>query len=241
MERLASLIAFALGSIGWLTPARASVYVLSGGDIGEGYSPGRIVEYAYYATQPAHSQSTYTIQNVPFQPFNWVFQDRSTTHGNVNITNAFAFAAGTTAIGASADDLALRDAMGQDFLYTATPPNPNHAPWTLTLGGLTPGTVYQLDLFWHTIFTNPTTYTSTGANGPFVDTVPGLAGKYYDVRNNVIANSLGQISVVATNNTTDPDAPYLTAFSITSVPEPSALLLLGAGGLWLWWQRRSSR
>src|SRR5690348_12036519 len=61
--------------IGWvltgLSVAQASVIILSGGDAGEGFTPGPVVYYAYhfYGHDLPANPGPFTIQTATFQPF----------------------------------------------------------------------------------------------------------------------------------------------------------------------------
>jgi len=237
LKKLCATIALVSWSAVMMPSAQATVLTLSGGDPGEGYAPLTNTIYAYYFTYTGYSQLTYTIQGVPFQPFK-LFTP-TTAIGSVTIgPSVAAYPSGSTPIGGSANDLALQGAMSQVFFYPT--PWQNHGPMNLTIGGLQDGHDYQLDLLWGTSYSDPATYTITAANGTFVENIPGVGHTYYDARE-IVYSSGGQITIVATNQLTDPDAPYLSGFSITEVPEPTATLLASLGVMLMAIQRRRSR
>jgi hypothetical protein len=224
-----SLCTIALVLVATVTAARGAVITLSGGDPGEGsdsigYAPLNTTVYAYHFRDNVHGGSTATdvVQSVSFQPFTLIAPGTTTTSGSVTVDNALAYPSTAASIGGSSSDLALQD-MGTSFGYGLNHSSP---PFTITLSGLVSGRTYQLDLIEQSQFNVPATYTMTDANGSVSDSIAGAPGTYYDVRETLVADSLGQIVVTMTNASDAPDTPYLNAFSLTT-PEPASLGLVG--------------
>jgi hypothetical protein len=231
---------------------------------GIGYRPDGILIEAYRMTAataayPGQDQSAYTYRGITFQPFllnGGVLAPTSatTTQGTVpltaTITNGFFYPAGAGLnIGSgggslSSDDTALFNVAKYQSFATSGSYNDNHGTQTLTLSGLVYGKTYQVDMFIANIGNNNEYLLTMSGNGgalPTESVFPPnarVAGRVYDVRDNVVADINGQITVSVTDNLVHNDNATINAFSIMLVPEPSTMLLLGVGAILLWRKSR---
>jgi len=238
LSKLCAIIALVSWSAAMMPSTQATVITLTGGDPGEGYAPLTNTIYAYHFVNNANLFGpglTDTIQNVSFLPFNVQSASAVTVGGNTLSGNGPVYGGGAANIGSNPSDLALQD-MGKNLAYGST-----HTSMSLVLRGLQDGHDYQLDLFrQYPAATVPATYVITGGNGTFVENVPGVGGTYYDVRN-IVYSSGGQIVISITNGPAAIDTPYINAFSITEVPEPTATLLASLGAMLVVIHRRRGR
>lgn len=212
-KRLAATAAIT-GSLGCLTPASATVQVLTGGDPGEGYNPEVKTVYAYDTTGAGA-----TIQGIFFKPLDYLTTDPPQVVSN---TWGAAYTLATPSLGGSANDLAMASMLAGWFYYPG--------PGSLTLGGLTPGSTYQVDLF--TIKQDASHIEQFTFNGGQTNFFTGTANVPYIITEKVAANSFGQIVVDQIYNVGGANNSVLSGFSIT-IPEPRTMLLLGLGGFLL--------
>src|ERR1043166_2487943 len=176
---LATALAISVCLIGSLTSASAYVLTLTGGDPGEGFSPEPILKYAYDTS--GSDTATYTVQGVPFLPY----------HPGDSIPNISTTWPNTydglpaPSLGPTANDDALESIL-KTFWYA----DPN-TPQTLTLGGLTSGQKYRVDLFIYKQ-DGPSGGTFT-FNGDQTNSFTAATSVPYLVSEEVAANGSGQI------------------------------------------------
>src|ERR1041384_362491 len=196
--------------------AHATIITLTGGDPGEGYHPaGGPFVYAYDLHNTGSGfggvPATNTIQGVQFVPF-----DNTAPPPGFTISGASGNFEGAPDIGATANDNALEFINDNDVFA-----NPGTGPLTLTIGGLTALKSYQVDLF---VRDNGGGRNENFTfNGAQLNSFIAGAGVYYDVRESVVSDGSGMITVALTSPTAT--FPFLNAFSVTEVPEPSTVML----------------
>jgi hypothetical protein len=234
---------------------------------GIGYSVSTAdVVYAYRMTSSHNGAgldlSPHTYNGVTFQPFDLQGTSLHTTsnitaQGPVTVTDGFFYGDGVhdnNGLGGvhTANDTALSD-IAKYQSFAASTYNGNHGTETLTLGGLQAGVRYQVDLIVGVAPTGGASvyhYTITGTSS-FSDTVPtsdvtpygtthstSQYGLGYNVRESVVADALGTITVVANDTSTPNDNAQINAFSVTALPEPTGAIAVMFGGTLLSLRRR---
>lgn len=120
--------------------------------------------------------------------------------------------------------------------------------WTLTLDGLTPGELYQTDMFflaWNddNVPSRDGTLTEIGAGVQGSFDMQAGHNPADDNRNGTLVSyqftASGTSVVLQFDNTTDNASSHIHAFSNKVVPEPSSLALLALGGLAVLRRRRA--
>jgi len=203
--------------------ATAGIVILNGGDAGEGYAPLS----QFFGAVDFGGLGGMSVQGVAFTASNPNFT-LSTTTNQAGIYPTAPFTVTT------ADDSSLL-AIARTSVYN------NPGPITLTIGGLTVGTLYQVDSFvgLDTTFSGRTeSITATGAI-VLNDSVAIGTGStsLFDIRHLLAPDAAGNITM--NYAATGFPAPNINAVSVTSVtsavPEPTTALfgvaLLGAVGM----------
>jgi hypothetical protein len=212
------------------SPAAASTITVTGGDAGEGYAPLG----STFAAVNLGVASAFVVQGVNF----------AASDPNIVLSPVTTSAENVASLGASPNDLNL--------LAVVQSSVSDLGPVTVTISGLTVGTLYQLDFFVAYQGAGRTQlYTSVGQTtvmDSLVIPTIGAPGPTFDVRQTLLPSLTG--TIVTTISVTDPAPNFgsiLNGLSVTTspsgvpavVPEPGSMLLVGTGILAL--ARRRSR
>ena len=196
---------------------------LTGGDAGEGLTlvPANVVRSLdlFGLATP-----TVAIQGVTFTP--------STTTTNGAIFKSGTVTSAPYGFGNTANDAALIQLANYISFKGGTTPADAQ---TFTISGLTTGTSYKLDIIQSTSDAGPRTQTLTV--GGVSDTVNLVAyGVYDSVFTTTAVN--GAITGTVTPTTDGTVLNGIVVSTLTTVPEPTSVALLGLGGLTLLRRRR---
>jgi len=219
-----SLALILFGLLACVSPAHASVVLLSGGDLGEGLTliPANVV-----AARHVRDLNP-TLQGVAF-PTNSGLIIFSASGGGFLYPTAYVANSNTS------NDLALNSLMNTAIFGNAS-------NLIVTVSGLNAGQSYVTNLLL-------TEYAGPGAGqrdlnfsyngGTAIDAFrTGSAPLGYNVQNNAVANNFGIITIAINspgeyidNVFTTGNFPVLSAVIVSSVPEPSSFALLAIGGV----------
>jgi hypothetical protein len=210
-------------------PLPAALIQLTGGDPGEGYTVAPNNVYAFRMANGAQAADTnITVQGLTFQPFYFVNEPPGGNPSSITLTGGRQGSGVTLSLGASAAD----DAM--ELLLARAVHEANPAGLTLTIGGLASNTFYLVELFAAAADMRTNQYFYNGVEVATFVSSPNTAYRIFD---EAMANGSGQIIVTMTGG---PEwTTTINAFAV-SIPEPSTILLLGAGGACWWMRRRNS-
>jgi hypothetical protein len=198
--------------------ASAAVVTVSGGDAGQGLTlnPALVV----YAFDVADNASR-TVQGVTF----------TTTNANIVVNGSHtSYTPGDPFSGSetSSNDTALKSVVTSGIFYDSAPTG------GITISGLSPNTLYQVDLL-----ANGGGRTQTIAyNGGAVADSQALADNTAYNFTNVVSSQADGTLVVNLAITAGFNNPVFSGLVVSSVPEPTALGLVGLGALGLMRRRR---
>ena len=227
--------------LGTAVASQAAVLV-TGGDAGEGITLNAANNVYALNIALGNTPDPVTLQGVSFSGAVPSIAVGAGTFGPYGA----AFTGVTPSItGTSANDTAATQIAGDLFFGSGSTAMSNGLPfYSLIASNLTPGASYKLDVI-QTVGNASGRTQNVLLNGTVVDTVVlptastvGGIAPVFNTSATAIADGSGQITLGFEQAAGD--GPVFSAVSVSSVPEPASLGLLGLGGLTLLRRRRTA-